>query len=115
MYNKIIIEGRLCRDPKIIDVAGKRKCEITIANNNSYEEAIFIDVDVWGKQIEVCEKYLKKGSHVIVDGRLIISSWTDKEGVKKSRTKILLSSVTFLMKEGKEEICERSEEEEIPF
>ena len=72
MLNKICIEGRLTRDPEgSFTKNGKAMCKMSIAVNSGYgdnEHVSFLDVTIWGKTAENSCKYLRKGSHVNIDG-----------------------------------------------
>jgi single stranded DNA-binding protein len=62
------------------------------------QETLYMSVDVWDKQGETCGKVLKKGSGVIVEGRLKADSYTDKEGKKVVKTLIVADRVNFVPK-----------------
>jgi len=92
--NKLIIEGKLTRDPEsIVTTGGTTICKFAIANNsvffdaqkNKKEDVIFLDCTAFGKTAEAICKWFTKGKPIIVEGRLKTESW-EKEGVKKSKT-----------------------------
>ena len=95
--------GNLTRDPEIrYTPAGKAVCNLSIANNRIYtkngekvQEVSFFDVEVWGAIAENCTKYLKKGSGIIVEGRLRQDRW-EKDGQKHSRVVIVADTVQLL-------------------
>ena len=60
------------------------------------QEVCFVDVDVWGPQAESSNQYLKKGSAVLIEGRLKFDSWQDTDGQKRSKHSIVADRVTFL-------------------
>jgi len=102
--NKVLIMGNLTRDPELkFTPSGTATCEIGIAINRTWkndrgekmEETTFVSVEVWGKQAELCAEYLRKGRPVYIEGRLKIDSW-EKDGVKKTKTKIVGESMQFL-------------------
>ena len=65
--------------------------------NEKKSEVTFVDVEVWGKQAEPCQKYLTKGSPVMIEGRLKLDQWEDKaSGQKRSKLKIVAENVQFL-------------------
>lgn len=74
MYHKIIIVGNLGRDPEMrFSPDGKPVTNLSVAVNDDFGETkrtIWVRVSVWGKQAESCNNYLKKGSKVLVEGRL---------------------------------------------
>ena len=82
--NKVILMGRLCRDPEI-RYAKDNKCvaKFTLAvNRRVKDETDFISCTAFGKTAEFCEKYIKKGTKVALEGRWQTSSYTNKEGTK---------------------------------
>lgn len=101
--NSIILEGNLVRNPEgRVIPSGTALCSFCIATNRSFKqdgvrqkEVCFFDVETWGKLAENCEKNLKKGQGVRVVGRLKQSRWTDKEGGKQARIKIVGEHVEF--------------------
>tara|TARA_R100000329_G_C7568717_1_gene201224 strand:+ start:346 stop:681 length:336 start_codon:yes stop_codon:yes gene_type:complete len=87
MYSKIIICGRLGRDPEMAYTkAGDNYATLAVAVNDKRkggEETTWYRVTCWRKQAEFVTEYLKKGSTVLVDGRLKVSEYTNKQGEKK--------------------------------
>ena len=85
--NKIILLGRLTRDPEVrYTPTGKVVCQFTLAvdrpfaNQEGQREADFIPVVIWGKQAETCGNSLTKGQRALVEGRLQIRSYDGKDG-----------------------------------
>jgi single-strand DNA-binding protein len=111
-FNKVIIAGNLTRDPEIkYTPQGKAVARISLAVNRSWtteggekkEEVTFVDVDAWGKQAEVISQYLKKGRPLLVEGRLKMDTWEDKNtGQKQSKLKVVLESFSFMDSKGGE-------------
>src|ERR1700679_2071500 len=105
--NSVNIMGNLTRDPELKNIsAGKSVCTLSIANNRVYSknnekvtEVSYFDVDVWGVSAENCAKYLKKGSGIIVEGRLKQDRW-EKDGKTQSRVRITANSVHFMPKKS---------------
>ncbi len=105
--NTVNMMGNLTRDPEIrYTPAGKAVCNLSIANNRIYtkngekvQEVSFFDVEVWGAMAENCTKYLKKGSGIIVEGRLRQDRW-EKDGKTQSRVRIAANNVHFMPKKG---------------
>jgi len=90
--NHVVICGRLTRDPQMrFFPNGKGKASLGVAVNRRYKDndgewkdaTSFIDVDVWGKQAELCSQNIHKGDVVLVDGELESQSWDDKDGQKR--------------------------------
>lgn len=103
--NHVVLIGRLVRDPEIRYTAnGTPVAKFSIANNNSYmqnnerKEAVsYFDINVWGNQAVNCEKYLKKGSQVAINGSLKQNIWVDQAtNQKRSKVEITANSVQFL-------------------
>lgn len=103
--NVLIIIGRLVKDPEIkYTASGAPIAKFTIANNASYtqngekkELTNFFDVNVWGNQAVNCEKYLKKGSQVAIEGHIRQNRWTDNAtGKTVSKVEITANSVQFI-------------------
>lgn len=101
-YNKVILVGNLVRDPEIRYVgsgAGVTKFSIAVNPNKrdaKPEDTLFVDIVAWDKLAETCNTYLKKGSNVLVEGRLVIRSYDDKEGNKRKATEVVISTMQML-------------------
>ena len=119
-FNKVILMGNLTRDPDLkFTQSGSALCKLGLAVNQKYkkgdewvEDPVFVDITVWGKQAENCAEYLKKGSPVLVDGRLNFSQWETDDGQKRSKIDVTAMSVQFLGSRDKEEAKDDSD---IPF
>ena len=90
-YNRVILVGNLTRDPEIrYTQSGKGVTKFTLAVNNKSaqmgEETTFVDIVAWDRLGETCNTYLKKGSNCLVEGRLVIRSYDDKDGNKRKGT-----------------------------
>ena len=106
MYNKATIIGNLGRDPEMRSTAsGQPVCNFSVATSRSWkdgdgnkkEETEWHSVVAWGKLAEVCGEWLKKGSRVLIEGRIQTRSWEDKKsGEKKYRTEIVASEMKML-------------------
>lgn len=102
-FNKAIIIGNLARDPEVkYTNSGTAVAKMAIAVNRTWmrdgqkqEEVDFIPVVVWDKQAENCEKYLTKGSAILVEGRISVRSY-EKDGQKRYATEIVAQTVQFL-------------------
>ena len=100
MFNKIILHGRLVRDPEsFATISGVNICKFTVANSrkfNDKEDVIFIECKVFGSKGDACFRYLKKGSECIVTGILTTEKWTGKDGEEKQKNSILAEEVEFI-------------------
>lgn len=103
--NSVVIVGRLTRDPEVkYTPNGQALAKMSIANNTSYtqnnelkEYVNYFDITVWGNQAVNCQKYLRKGSQIIVQGRLRQDRWEDKTtGKTVSKVEILADNIQFL-------------------
>ena len=105
--NKVIISGRLTRDPDVrYTTTGKVVCQFTLAvnrpftNQDGQKEADFINIVVWGKIAELCGNSLAKGHRALVEGRLQLRSYDGKDGAKRYVTEVVANSVEFLECKG---------------
>lgn len=105
--NKVYIAGNVVKDPQLrYTPEGTAVCDVTVAINYTYKkstgefqkETCFLDVEAWRKNAEISAEHLKKGSPVIVVGRLKQDDWTDKDGNKRSKIKILAEKIQPLLK-----------------
>jgi single-strand DNA-binding protein len=105
-FNKVILAGNLTRDPELrYTPKGTAVARLGIACNRKWksetgelkEEVTFVDVDAFGKQAETIGQYLKKGRPILIEGRLRLDQWEDKQsGQKKSKLGVVLESFQFL-------------------
>jgi single-strand DNA-binding protein len=119
MYHTIIIVGNLGRDPEMrYTPSGQAVTNFSLATSRQYtdasgqqvKETIWFRVSAWGKQAETCNQYLKKGSKVLVEGRLIADAstggprvYTRQDGTSASSFEISASTVRFLSSRGETE------------
>lgn len=103
MLNKVILIGRLTRDPELrYTPNGVAVAKFTLAvdrsrtNRQGERETDFIDIVVWQKQAETVANFLGKGRLVAVDGRLQIRSYDDNQGVKRKVAEVVAERVQFL-------------------
>ncbi|MBV8363450.1 MAG: single-stranded DNA-binding protein [Candidatus Eremiobacteraeota bacterium] len=99
-FNRVILVGNLVRDPEIRYVgSGAAVTKFTLAVNRrakQQEETDFIDIVAWEKLAETCNTYLKKGMSCLVEGRLSIRSYEDKEGQKRKSTEVVINTMQML-------------------
>ena len=119
-FNKVILVGNLTRDPELrYTPQGTAVCDLGLAVNQKHkdrEETLFIDTTVWDRTAENCVKFLKKGSPVLVEGRLQEDQWEDKEtGKTRSKMRVQANTVQFLGgREGIGVSNERSPQTQAP-
>jgi single-strand DNA-binding protein len=102
-YNRVILVGNLTRDPEIrYTQSGKGVCKFTLAVNNprNKEETTYVDIVAWDRLGETCNTYLKKGSSTLVEGRLVIRSYDDKDGNKRKATEVVIDNMQMLSSRG---------------
>jgi single-strand DNA-binding protein len=109
MFNKVIIVGNLTRDLELKYIqSGTAIGNTGIASTRKFkggdgamkEEVLFVDITFFGRTAEVANQYLKKGSKVLVEGRLKLDSWTDQNGGKRSKHSIVVENMTMLDSKG---------------
>jgi single-strand DNA-binding protein len=108
MVNKVILIGRLGKDPEIRSTPGGQSvAKFTIATDERYtdrngekqERTEWHNIVAWGKLGEICGQYLRKGKLVYIDGSIRTDSWDDKEtGQKRYRTEIIAQNMKMLDK-----------------
>jgi single-strand DNA-binding protein len=103
--NKVILVGRLGKDPETrYTSGGQAVCHFTLATDETYKDKSgerqkhteWHRITVWGKQAEIAQQYLKKGSQIYVEGSIRSSEYTDKEGQKKTSFEINASNFRML-------------------
>ena len=102
MLNKIILMGRLTRDPELRKTGnGTAVTSFTLAVDRDYKpqdgerETDFIDIVAWRGTGEFVSKYFTKGRMAVVEGRLQVRDWKDKDGAKRRSTEVIADSVYF--------------------
>ncbi len=102
MLNKIVIMGRLAKDPELrrtqsgVSVTSFRiACDRDFKSQSGEKETDWIDVVAWRSTAEFVSKYFTKGRMAIVEGRLQTRDWTDKEGNKRVATEVVADNVYF--------------------
>jgi len=104
-FNKVILSGNLTRDVTLKILSGDRSVAdfgLAInrrwkdANGEAKEDATFVDVQAWGRTADLCAQYLAKGRGCLVEGRLQMDTWEDKEtGTRRSRLRVVAEAVQF--------------------
>jgi len=107
MKNRVQLIGNLGNDPEMVKLeSGKKLAKFSLATNDKYknqngekiQETQWHNVIAWGSIAEVTEKYLKKGSEIILDGKLTHRNYDDKEGNKKYITEVIANEILILSK-----------------
>jgi single-strand DNA-binding protein len=105
-FNKVILVGNLTRDPELrYSGKGTAIAKLGVAVNRTWtsetgekkEETTFVDVDVFGRTAENVGQYLRKGSPLLVEGRLRLETWEDKQtNQKRSKLSVVAEYIQFL-------------------
>ena len=119
MYHTIIIVGNLGRDPEMrYTPAGQAVTNFSVATSRQYtgsdgnqvKETIWFRISAWGKQAETCNQYLRKGSKVLVEGRLTPDPstggprlWQRQDGTTSANFEVSANTVRFLSSRGEDE------------
>jgi len=104
MFNKVILVGNLTRDIELrysqngsaiakTAIATSRKFTV---NGEKREEVCFVDITFFGRSGEVANQYLRKGSKILVEGRLVLEQWVDQTGAKRSKHSVTVESMQML-------------------
>jgi single-strand DNA-binding protein len=107
-YNRVILVGNLTRDPELRYVqSGSAVAKFALAVNRrtkNGDDTTFVDIVAWDngnyKLAETCNNYLKKGMSVLVEGRLVIRSFDDKDGNKRKATEVVIDTMQMLDSRG---------------
>jgi single-strand DNA-binding protein len=109
-FNKVIIAGNLTRDPELrYTPKGTAVVKLGLAINRTWksesgenkEEVTFVDVEAWERQAEVIAQYFRKGKPILIEGRLKLDTWEDKNTHQKvSKLKVRLETFSFIDSKG---------------
>jgi single-strand DNA-binding protein len=103
-FNKVVLMGNLTRDPELRSIpSGQNVASFSLAVNRSWknasgeqQEAVdYIDCNIWGKPAEIITQYMKKGSAILVSGRLQQRTW-EQEGQKRSKVEVVVEDFNFV-------------------
>ena len=105
LKNKVQLIGQVVNQPDVRNTeAGKKLARFSIATNEVYRnakgekvtETQWHNLIAWDKVAEIAEKFLKKGSEIVIEGKLINRTYTDKDGVRKYLTEVQVNEVLLL-------------------
>jgi single-strand DNA-binding protein len=120
--NKVILMGRLTRDPEPKDAGETKVARYRLAVDRRFkkDEADFINCVAFGKSAEFAEKYLKQGTKVVVTGRIQTGSYTNREGATVYTTDVIVEDQEFAESKKTETVASVSEfveklDSELPF
>jgi len=108
MYNKVILVGNLTRDIELrYSQAGMGIANTAIAttrkftsNGEKKEEVCFVDITFFARSAEIANQYLRKGSKILVEGRLNFDQWVDQNGQKRSKHSVVVETMQMLDSKG---------------
>ncbi|WP_434656690.1 single-stranded DNA-binding protein [Sulfurimonas sp. NW9] len=108
MFNKIILGGNLTRDIELrYSQGGMGIAKTAIATSRKFtsngekkEEVCFVDITFFGRSAEVANQYLRKGSKILVEGRLQFEQWVDQNGQKRSKHSVIVETMQMLDSKG---------------
>jgi len=108
MFNKIILVGNLTRDIELrYAQSGTAIAKTAIATSRKFtsngekkEEVCFVDITFFGRSGEVANQYLRKGSKILVEGRLNFEQWVDQNGQKRSKHSVIAETMQMLDSKG---------------
>ncbi len=104
-YNKVIMLGNMTRDPELSYLPSQTAVvEFGLATTRKYrgtdgemkEDTCFVDCRLYGKRAEVVSKYFKKGSPIMIEGRLALDRWEAPDGSKRSKHRIFVENFEFV-------------------
>jgi single-strand DNA-binding protein len=116
-FNKVYLMGNLTRDPEVRTTpSGLKIAKLGLAVNRRYrtrdnetkEETTYVDIDAFGPQAEILEKYCQKGSPLFVEGRLRLEQWQTTTGENRSKLSIVLENFQFIGGRGEGASAERA-------
>lgn len=103
-YNRVVIVGRLTRDPEVRKVGKSSVATLGLATSEVFrnaageqtEKTCFVDVDTWNESADNAGKYLKKGHPVLVDGKLQFDEWEGKNGERRNKIKVRAQLILYM-------------------
>lgn len=126
-FNKVILLGRLTNDPQLRNIpSGQSVCSFGLATNRVWtnrqtnerqQKTEFHNIVLWRRLAEIANQYLRKGSLVLIEGRLQTRSWEDSSGQRRYRTEIIAENIQLAPKSLGTTVPEETpkEKEEIPI
>ncbi len=105
MRNKVTLIGNIGQNPEMKELTGGNKvAKFSLATNETYknkagekvEDTQWHNLVAWGKTAEIIEKYVKKGSEIAIEGKLMNRNYTDKDGIKRYVTEIQVNELVML-------------------
>jgi len=123
--NKVILGGRLCADPEVkytakgTAITSVRLAVDTLLGKNKEgerrKETCFVNGTAFGGLAETLGKFFKKGSPILIEGRLRYRTWEDQEGNKRNTHDVLISTFSFVSVSSGTPVEKTEEDDELPF
>jgi single-strand DNA-binding protein len=109
MYNKVLLIGNVVKDVETKQVKDSSVARLRLAIDDPFREknTVYIDCEAWGDQASFASKWLKKGSGIIVDGRLCMDTW-EKDGKKETKIFVKAQEIRFSNVGSKSEKSEQN-------
>jgi len=123
MYNKVVLVGNLTRDIEMkFSQAGMAIAKSAIATSRKFksntgeqkEEVCFVDITFFGRSAEIANQYLRKGSKILVEGRLVFEQWTDQNGQKRSKHGVTVDVMQMLDSKADRPISQPATQQQAP-
>ena len=123
MFNKIIMVGNLTRDIELkYTQGGMAIAKSAIAttrkfttNGEKKEEVCFVDVVFFAKTGEIANQYLRKGSKILVEGKLKFEQWVDQNGQKRSKHSVVVETMQMLdSKHNQQQVSQQQQQQQVP-
>ena len=122
MFNKVILVGNLTRDIELrYSSGGMAIANTAIAttrkftqNGEKKEEVCYTDITFFARSAEVANQYLKKGSKILVEGRLKLDQWVDQNGGKKSKHSVIVETMQMLDSKGDNQSSSQPQQNDTP-
>jgi len=104
--NKIILLGNLTRDVELrygqsgvaigkTAIATSRKAKNSQTGKYDKDDVMFVDLTIFGRTAEVVQQYFRRGSRILIEGRLSFDQWTDQNGMKRSKHNVIVENIEF--------------------
>lgn len=124
MVNKVILVGTVGKDPDIRTTQNSKAATFSLATNETFKSngekktvTEWHSIVIWGKLADIVEKYVRKGNHLYVEGKLSTRSWDDNNGIKRYVTEVIAHTMTMLPSARKNETVPDtfSNNDDLPF
>lgn len=124
MVNKVILVGTVGKDPDIRTTQNSKVVTFSLATNETFKSngekktvTEWHNIVIWGKLADIVEKYVRKGNHLYVEGKLTTRSWDDNNGIKRYVTEVIAHTMTMLPSARRNETAPETfgNNDDLPF